>query len=72
MPGNEAKLTDRSSEVRGLGYDHAAIENELLHHWLHKILGCCAMKLAGEMVLLSAAATLLLLANSVYCLGTVT
>lgn len=29
MPGNEAKLTDRSSEVRGLGYDHAAIENKV-------------------------------------------
>ena len=29
------------------------------------------MKPAGEMILLSAAATLLLLANSVYCLGTV-
>lgn len=28
MPGNEAKPTDRSWEVRGLGYDHAAIENE--------------------------------------------
>ena len=29
MPANEAKLTDRSSEVRGLWYDHAAIENEV-------------------------------------------
>ena len=76
MPGNEAKLTDRSSEVRGLGYDHAAIENEVSIDYC--ITGCinsrvlCRMKLAGEMVLLSAAATLLLLANSVYCLGTVT
>lgn len=47
MPGNEAKPTDRSWEVRGLGYDHAAIENEARAlflqtygtDWLYKLQG---------------------------------